>query len=73
MSLGGGEMGGLGGMLKGGGGMQPMGLMHMLTGTGAYGQKDDAPAEARQGPQNAFDVSGMSDDELDVLRSKLGM
>lgn len=67
-------MQGLGGMMggEGGGSMQPMGLMHMLTGTGAYGQKDDAPA-APEGPQNAFDVSGMSDDELDVLRSKLGM
>ena len=74
MGMGGKGMGmGLGGMLGGGegGGFQPMGLLQMLTGTGAYSPKDDAPATPK-GPQNAFDVSAMSDDELEMLRAKLG-
>lgn len=45
MSLGGGEMGGIGQMFGGGeGGFKPMGLMHMLTGTGAYGSPEEPAA-----------------------------
>ena len=63
---------GFGGMMGGeSGGFQPMGLLQMLTKTGAYAPKGDAPAKP-EGPQNAFDVSAMSDDELEMLRAKLG-
>jgi hypothetical protein len=64
---------GIGGMMGGGGGgFQPMGLMQMLTGTGAFKPKEEAAAPAK-GPQNAFDVSGMGDEDLDMLRAKLGV